>query len=122
MTKRQEFSPRQKDEILQRNMKRFGFPVCEVPGCGVMLKRGQYQTDHIKACWEGGKATVENGRLICLPCHAEKSGEEGRIAQTADRKGRKDRGVRPKTSRPMPGSRASGIKKHMDGTVSRRNP
>lgn len=117
---RDEFTAKQKDEIFVRNCQRFGFPVCEVEGCGVMLKRGQYQTDHIKACWEGGKATVENGRLICLPCHAKKSGEEGRLTQAADRKGRKDRGTRPKTSRPMPGSKASGLRKRMNGTVERR--
>jgi 5-methylcytosine-specific restriction endonuclease McrA len=101
MTKRQEFSARQKDEILQRNMKRFGFPVCEIEGCGAMCKRGQYQIDHIIPCWEGGTNDPSNGRLICGPCHSKKSAEEGRVTQAADRKGRKDRGIKT-NKRPWP--------------------
>jgi 5-methylcytosine-specific restriction endonuclease McrA len=94
MTKRQEFTPRQKDEILQRNMKQFGFPVCEVEGCGAMCKRGQFQIDHIIPCWEGGTNDVSNGRVCCSACHSKKSAEEGRVTQAADRKGRKDRGIK----------------------------
>jgi 5-methylcytosine-specific restriction endonuclease McrA len=92
MTKRDEFSPQVKDAALQRNMKEFGFPICEV--CKAMIKKGQFQVDHIKPCWEGGKGTLDNARIICLPCHQPKSAEEGRVTQAADRKGRKDRGIK----------------------------
>lgn len=117
---RDEFSMRQKDEILKRNMQRFGFPFCEV--CEVMIKRGQYDVDHIKPCWEGGKAEVSNGRIICRICHSGKSAEEGRVTQTADKKGRKDRGLRKAQFRPMPGTRASGWKAKIGGEWERRVP
>jgi len=116
---RDEFTPRQKDEILQLNMKALGFPVCGM--CGIMIKRGAYQVDHIKPCWEGGKAEVANGRIVCLPCHSGKSAEEGRVTQAADKKGRKDRGIKKQQFRPMPGTRASGWKQSISGNWSRRN-
>lgn len=117
---RDEFTLRQKDEILKRNMQRFGFPVCEV--CQAMCKRGQYNVDHIIPCWEGGKGEVDNGRIICLPCHRDKSSEEGRLTQQADKKGRKDRGLRKAQFRPLPGTRASGWKAKIGGEWERRAP
>lgn len=118
-TQRQEFTPRQKDEIYLRNCKVLGFPICEA--CSAMIKGKNYQVDHIIPCWEKGTNDPSNGRLICLPCHSVKSGEESRVTQSADKKGRKDRGIRKAQWRPMPGTKLSGLRKHMDGTVTRRN-
>ena len=119
---REEFSMRQKDEILKRNMQRFGFPYCEVESCGAMCKRGKYHVDHIVPCWEGGKAEVSNGRIICLPCHKPKSAEETRLTAEADKKGRKDRGFKKAQFRPMPGTKASGWKAKISGEWERRVP
>lgn len=109
------FTARQRDEIFRNNVKVHGFPVCYA--CKAMIKGGQFQADHITPVCKGGKTEVSNGDLICLPCHKPKSAEETKWSQEADRKGRKDRGSKPKTSRPMPGSKLSGLKRKMDGTV-----
>lgn len=109
------FTSRQRDEVFRRDTKDTGFPICYK--CKCMIKGGAFDVDHVQPVCEGGKTEVGNGALICRPCHAVKSGGETKWSQEADRKGRKDRGSRPKTSRPMPGSKLSGFKRKMDGTV-----
>lgn len=53
-----------------------GVVLCEL--CGAIAK--QFQIDHIIADSHGGEPTLENARLICLPCHAEKTKTDTTIA------------------------------------------
>lgn len=77
--------------------------------------------DHILADGLGGEATVINGAHLCLACHREKSGKEDTPRmRKADAQREALYKVTNKRHRPMPGSRASGLKKHMDGRVTRR--
>jgi len=63
---------------------------------------------------------LENCRAICPSCNRFKTGKIDipMIAKTV-RQQDKAAGIRGK-SRPMPGSKASGWKKRMDGSVERR--
>lgn len=50
-----------------------------------MLKAGEGQVDHILPCELGGQPTVANGRLICVPCHKEKTAADVRQIRKSDR-------------------------------------
>ena len=91
---------------------------CE--GCHAPLQRGRYQFDHAVPDGLGGKPTLSNCVVLCSECHGEKTRKQDVPAiAKADRIGKKHRGE--KVSRnPMPGSRRSGWRKRMNGTVERR--
>lgn len=46
-----------------------GLIFCE--SCGALCK--SFEIDHIIADSHGGEPTLENARVICQPCHAEKT-------------------------------------------------
>jgi len=87
--------------------------------CGSRLFPGNIQYDHRLPDALGGEPTLENCAVLCRSCHSSKSAREDvpRIRK-ADRQRRGYIGAN-KTKRPMPGTRASGIRKHMNGTVER---
>jgi 5-methylcytosine-specific restriction protein A len=85
------------------------------------LHRGEpgWIIEHLKALINGGENRQSNLCLSCPWCKTEKDAEDvaEKSASYAVRK--KHRGIaQPK--RPMPGSKASGLRKRMDGTVERR--
>lgn len=118
MSKRRNFPSSVTVEAIRRASKANGFPCCEV--CGTMMKRGQWHFDHIIPDRMGGEPTLENCAVICVPCHAQKTSKDvGDIAR-AKRLEAKHSGAKRSTSRPMLGSRASGIKIKMNGAVVSR--
>lgn len=93
---------------------------CE--NCGVRLPIGGFHFDHDVPDGLGGEPTLENCKVLCLPCHKDKTRlHDNPVMQKADRQ-RKSVGMGMKTrkGRPFPGSKASGLKKCFDGTVVRR--
>lgn len=88
--------------------------------CGNIITRG-VQYDHIVPAWLGGAATLENCACLCTPCHSLKTAKHDvpAIAKTKRVLAKRIKADRPK-SRPMPGSKASGLRKRMNGTVERR--
>lgn len=78
MSKRLEFSRKTKAKIIERAAGR-----CEK--CKAALKPGEGQIDHILPCELGGQPTVANGRLICIPCHKEKTAADVRQIRKSDR-------------------------------------
>ena len=71
--------------------------------------------DHKVALANGGEHRETNLQLLCKPCHAAKTkadvAEKSRVYQ----KTAKHIGVKLRNGPPMPGSRASGIKRPMRG-------
>lgn len=58
--------------------------LCE--GCGVSLPVGGYHFDHDIADGLGGEPTLENCKVLCLPCHKAKTLEhDNPRMQKADR-------------------------------------
>lgn len=121
-TERAEFSKKTKAEAFLRAGGR-----CEC-GCGARLTHENVEYDHDTPCALGGDNSIDNCRAYVSGCHLEKTKDDvSRIAKTK-RQHNKHHGIvtrqRKATipSRPMPGSRASGFKKNMDGSVERRNP
>jgi 5-methylcytosine-specific restriction protein A len=91
---------------------------CEV--CTAKLFVGRFAYDHIIPDALGGEPTLENCHVVCTACHGEKTTKSD-VPTIAKSKRVRAKHAGIKTGRPMPGSRASGWKRHFDGTVSRRN-
>lgn len=85
--------------------------------CPRKLMRGQYHADHRQALVHGGDNDLGNIKLICVDCHKNKTRKDvqGRAHHDRIAVGGKQR-----KGPPMPGSRASNTKKHMDGSTTFR--
>jgi 5-methylcytosine-specific restriction endonuclease McrA len=75
---RLEFSRKTKNAIIKRADGK-----CEA--CKANLKPGEGEVDHILPCELGGEPTIANGRLICRPCHKEKTANDIRAIRKSDR-------------------------------------
>ncbi len=63
--------------------------------CKAKLKVGEGEYDHIIAQGYGGENTVENGQLLCRPCHSGKTGVDKGITEKVKRVRDKHLGVYP---------------------------
>lgn len=66
---------------------------CEA--CKAKLKLGEGDYDHRIAQAHGGENTVENGQLLCRPCHTVKTGKDKGITEKVKRVRDKHLGVYP---------------------------
>lgn len=85
--------------------------------CGEKLQPSRFQIDHRQALIHDGDNSDENLAAVCDACHRIKTKKDVHARAHADRVavvGRQRRGP------PMPGSRNSRFKKHMDGRTSYR--
>lgn len=96
---------------------RDGVPYCE--GCGIELRGGNIVYEHVTPDGLGGEPTLENCKVFCLKiCATRKTfDEDNPRMQKADRSLKKNYGIATRKGRPMPGTRASGIRKRMNGNV-----
>lgn len=76
--------------------------------------------EHLVALVNGGENRETNLRLTCSWCKPHKDREDMAIRQTTRNVRTKHLGIRKPKGRPMPGSKASGLRKRMDGRVERR--
>lgn len=114
---RQEFSRRTRALAFKRCC-REGVPHCET--CGVVL-RNVIIYEHMTPDGLGGEPTLENCRVHCRTCGDRKTFEDDNPRmQKADRQLKSSYGIKTRKGRPMPGSKASGLRKRMDGRVERR--
>jgi 5-methylcytosine-specific restriction protein A len=107
-----------------RKTKRDRFAHCagKCEGCGVRLQVGRFHYDHdVPTGWMSGDNSFDNCRVLCQPCHADKTSAEAPQKAKSDRI--RDKWIGAKTSRtPLPCGRNSPFKKRMDGSVVRRDP
>lgn len=111
MIKRTPLSQRQKEKLWEKQQ-----GLCAVASCRTVLVPGRAEDDHHLALVDGGTNELSNRRLICSECHKVKSALEHK----ANSKAKRLKFGRTRTSQPMPGSKRSRFKKHMDGSVSER--
>lgn len=111
MIKRTPLNQRQKALLWERQQ-----GLCAVEKCRAPLKPRGFEDDHWTPLHLGGTNELSNRRLICEPCHRAKSAQE--IRENA--KAKRLRFGKTRSGPPMPGSRKSRFKKHMDGSVSER--
>lgn len=88
--------------------------------CGRDLTLGVHY-DHDDPDANSRDNSLENCKALCPPCHLHKTSHRDRplIAKTNHQQD-KARGITKRGKRPMPGSRASGWKKPMNGPAVRR--
>lgn len=121
---RQEFSRRTRREALERSGglceasgERYGLP--KDKRCNWDLGYG-VEFDHDLECADGGDNSLENCRAVCPRCHVNKTGRSKGEREHHNRTRDKHDGTWKRKSRPMPGTKASGLRKRMNGKVERR--
>ena len=123
MKKRKDFPASVKKAVRERAGYRCEYPECDNSAIDV---------DHIIPEALGGTSTYDNGQLLCTTCHARKTALNNKMVLKADKRGgrvgQQARRAKAKRtgkhksiqSRPMAGTKASGLKRKMDGSVVRR--
>ncbi len=117
---RKEFPTRIKVAAFQRASGRCEGKLETGERCYAVLIPGRWRCDHINPDGLTGQPTLDNAQCLCPLCDGRKT--PGDIATIAEAKRREARQIGAEArGRPMPGSKASGLKKRMDGTVVRRD-
>ena len=116
MTKRRHISRRDRLKIFEAAEGR-----CHI--CEIKIKVGEaWQVEHPIAIALGGSDEIDEMRPAHVACHKVKTREDvGRICK-ADRQKARHLGIsKTRKGKPLPGTKASGLRKRMDGTVERRD-
>ena len=88
---RKEFSKAVKVAVIKRATKDNNI-YCE--GCGALAKK--WEIDHVRADGLLGEPTLENAKLLCVPCHDKKTKVDVQQIAQAKRREAKHLGVRKK--------------------------
>lgn len=121
---RREFPDRVKAQILLRATNAAGRVTCE--GCRLVLGRKTYHFDHTipEALFldKSRELTADDGKLLGWDCcHKPKTAVDVGVIAKSKRRERKIRfGIKSRSARPIPGSKASGWKKPFNGPAERR--
>lgn len=88
--------------------------------CGALFDvKTKAQFDHITPLWLGGENREANLQALCPTCHKAKTATEATVRAKVNRL--RSAKVEPKKKgRPMMGSKASGWKRKINGTLERR--
>lgn len=88
--------------------------------CGTKIRPGiKWDLDHAIPLFLGGSHAEWNLRPILAAHHKLKNSKEAVIKSKSYRVRTRHLGIKRRKSRPMPGSKGSGFRKRMDGTVIR---
>ncbi|HVI27484.1 hypothetical protein [Hansschlegelia sp.] len=124
MSRRREFSRKQRAEIILRSTDASGVICCE--GCGLRLGRKPYEIDHIVAealvVDKTKPLTIADGQLLGKECchRGGKTADDVRRIRKSDRQRDRHTGAMKPASRPILGSKRSGWKQSLSGEWSRR--
>jgi hypothetical protein len=127
MTRRREFTSETKRQAYERSGE-----ICEchrVPwlptfgkGCGCALGPGNVFYEHIIPDNIGGDNSLDNCAVLCKTCWRAKTDTyDLKVIADANRQRDRNRGIRPRSWRPLPGGRDSDVRiKVNGGPVDRR--
>lgn len=88
--------------------------------CPTKLTVGKFHYDHDNPDGLTGEPTLENCKCLCLGCHKVKTKEDRSRIDKAKRQQASHIGAKTRKGRPMAGTKASGLRKRMNGQVERR--
>lgn len=112
---RKRFSARSLENLLATFGHKCRMCRCEINGASGL------EWDHRIPLAIGGDDELDNLEPLCIRCHRLKTkGDQGTIAK-ARRQRQRNLGIKQAKGRPIPGSKASGLRKRFDGTVERRS-
>ena len=104
--------------VMSPELSELGFP--KMVRCNAPIDIGNFHYDHIDPDWFSKDNELENCQVLCHVCHKVKTGWDKRhIAKSKRLQDKRIKARKPK-GRPMPGTKRSGLRKRMDGTVERR--
>ena len=83
-------------------------------------KEIEFIDEHVAPLWRGGTNQLSNRQLWCKLCSGDKTSEEATQRAKSNRIITKQIGMKKRKGPPMLGSKASGYKRKMDGTVVKR--
>lgn len=106
------------DRVRLRIFERAG-GVCHISGRKIAAGES-WEIEHIKALCNGGEHRESNMAPALTDPHKGKTAQDRREKAAIDRKRKRHLGIRKTKGRPMAGTKASGLRKRMDGTVERR--
>ena len=114
-TSRPTLSAKERREVFE-----YWHGICHITGRKIDPELDDWDIEHVIPRWAGGEDTLENMRPALKEAHAEKTKQEA-----SDRaKGNRIINKREKMTRsknPMKGSKASGIRRKMNGEVEYRD-
>jgi 5-methylcytosine-specific restriction enzyme A len=91
-------------------------------GCDRPIRAGEpWDAEDTIAIINGGERREKNLKPWLTEHHPKKTAADVAEKSMVYRKTAKNLGIKPKKGRPFPGSKASGFKKKMDGSVERRS-
>lgn len=126
---RTEFTGKTKNAAVKRSggacechlLGKAGIPGFTVEGCGRPIGPGNVYFEHINPDGNGGDNSLDNCAAVTKTCGAKKARtyDAPKVAKTKA-KGRAAWGTKSRKGPPMPGSKASGWKRPMNGPAVRR--
>jgi 5-methylcytosine-specific restriction endonuclease McrA len=91
--------------------------------CGGRIGVGEaWEVEHVIPLAMGGADDDANRKPAHVKCHRAKTTDDAANIAKAKRREAKHLGARPRPKRPIPGSKASGWKKPLNGPAVRREP
>lgn len=109
MADRRSFTEKQRIQIFMRQK-----GLCAI--CHTKMQPGGYEIDHTHALALGGDNDDGNYRAVHRKCHWDKSKQDVQALAKIDRV---IAGGTKRKGRPLPGTRASGLRRRMNGQVER---
>ena len=106
------------DRVRLRVFERHG-GICHLSGRKIAAGEA-WDCDHVIALCNGGTHSESNLAPALRDKHREKTAQDVKERAKVDRIRKRALGLAKPKGRPMPGSKASGLRKRMDGTVERR--
>ena len=101
-----------------RVFERYG-GVCHISGRKITAGE-PWDCDHVQAIINGGKNRESNLAPALRDKHRAKTAHDVALKSRTAKRRAAHLGVKPRSSRPIPGSKASGLRKRMNGTVEKR--
>jgi 5-methylcytosine-specific restriction endonuclease McrA len=80
----------------------------------------KWHCDHKVALVNEGENRESNLQVLCALCHLHKTAEDVAEKSRVVRKRLKHLGIRKAKGRPLPGTKASGLRKRINGRVEKR--
>lgn len=104
-------------KVRLRVFERYG-GICQLTGQKITAS-DRWDLDHTVALINGGKNEEDNLRPVLHWAHVDKTAEDVAEKSKVNAMKMKHLGIKKPKGRPMLGTRASGIRKRMNGTVER---
>lgn len=105
-------------KVRQRNYDEYK-GICQISF--IQIRAGDaWETHHKIPLWKGGENRESNLVPVLKKYHDALSAEDKTEKKISDRKRQKHLGIKKRGTRPMMGTKASGWRKRMNGTVEKR--